>query len=99
MHRGILSPRRVAVLVMNLPRGAQTWQALGGRGAITSETEAGWLIELALYSIAHGQAGSKGDRPELRPYPLGLEELAAGVKYTQTRAEAFRAKHHKKREE
>lgn len=93
MYRGFLSVRRVAVLVMNLPRGAQTWMALGGRGAITAETESAWLIEHALFSIAYGQAGSKGEKPEMRPYPPGLDDLESKAQYATTRAEAFRAKH------
>jgi hypothetical protein len=93
MYRGALTVRKVAVLVMNLPRGAQTWMAVGGRGAISTEAEAGWLVEHALYAIAHGQGGSKGTAPEMRPYPPGLKAAAAQQNYTQTRAEAFRAKH------
>lgn len=96
MYRGLLTVRKVAVLVMNLPRGAQTWIAAGGHGAITSETEAGWLIEHALYVIAHGQAGSQGQKPEMRAYPPGVDELNAKAEYSQSRGEAFRAKHLKK---
>jgi mono/diheme cytochrome c family protein len=98
MHRGVLSVRKVAVLVMNLPRGAQTWVALGGAGAVTAETEGAWLIEHALFTIAHAQGGSKGEKPEMRAYPRGLAELAANAQYTMSRAEAFRAKHHPKQE-
>lgn len=99
MYRGTLSVRKVSVLVMNLPRGSQTWQAVGGRGAVTAETEAAWLIEHALFLIAHGQAGSKGQAPEMRPWPPGLDELDAKSNFTQSRAEAFRAKHMKQGKE
>jgi hypothetical protein len=93
MYRGLLTPRKVAVLVLNLPRGSQTWRAVGGGGAITAEVEAAWMVEHTLMMIAYGQGGSKGKAPTMREYPLGLLELAAKDEYTQTRAEAFRAKH------
>lgn len=93
MYLGGLSVRKVCVLVMNLPRGAQTWAAVGGRGAVTAETEALWLVEHALFLIAHGQAGNKGQAPELRPFPPGLDELDAKSRFTQSRAEKFAAKH------
>lgn len=96
MYRGCLSVRKVSVLVLNLPRGSQTWMSVGGRGAVTAETEAAWLVEHALFTIAHGQAGGKGQAPEMRDYPPGLDELEASSRFTQTRAEAFAAKHLKK---
>lgn len=95
MYRGRLTVRKICVLVMNLPRGAQTWLAFGGAGAITAETESAWLIEHALYAIAHAQGGSKGKAPEVREYPSGKLELAAKAQQVIDRAEAFRAKHHK----
>lgn len=93
MYRGLLTVRKVAVLVLNLPRGAQTWLALGGAGAITAETESGWMIEHALYAIAHAKAGNKGRKPEMRPYPAGLLETTAKAQKATSRAEAFRQKH------
>jgi hypothetical protein len=93
MYRGLLSVRKISVLVMNLPRGAQTWIAVGGAGAITGDVEAAWLVEHALYSIAHGQAGSKGQAPERRPFPPGINEVAAKAAKAQSQAEAFRRKH------
>jgi len=68
----------------------------GGPAAIGEEVEAGWLIEAALYRIAHGQAGGKGKAPEMREYPLGVAEQAAKDNYTVSRAEAFLRKHAKK---
>lgn len=93
MYRGQLSVRKVCVLVLNLPRSAATWMAVGGAMAVSSETESAWLIEHALYAIAHAQAGSKGKAPERRPYPPGIQEAAAKATKAQSRAEAFRAKH------
>lgn len=93
MYRGELTVRKVSVLVLHLPRGSQTWRAVGGRAAVTEEVESGWILEHTMRSIAHGQAGGKGKAPEMRDYPPGLEELSKKAEYTQSRAEAFRAKH------
>lgn len=93
MYRGLLSVRKISVLVLNLPRGALVWTAVGGAGAITGEVESAWLIEHALYAIAHGQAGGKGKAPERREYPPGLMEVHAKAAKATSRAEAFRAKH------
>jgi hypothetical protein len=93
MYRGLLSVRKISVLVMNLPRGSQTWVSVGGAGAISAEVEAAWMVEHALYSIAHGQAGGKGNAPERRPYPPGLNEMQAKAAKAQSQAEAFRKKH------
>lgn len=96
MYRGLLSVRKICVLVMNLPRGAATWEALGGGAAITAEVDAMWLVEHALFTIAHAQGGGKGKAPERRPYPVGKLEAAAAAAKTTSRAEAFRAKHSQK---
>jgi hypothetical protein len=64
--------------------------------AVTPEVESGWLIEAALYRIAHGQAGGKGKAPEMREYPIGVFEQAEKENYAVSRAEAFRRKHAKK---
>ncbi|CAH0296623.1 hypothetical protein SRABI26_04400 [Arthrobacter sp. Bi26] len=93
MYRGSITPRKVAVLALNLPRGAQTWRAVGGAGAVTAEVEAAWIIEHTLLRVAHGQAGGKGKAPEMRDYPAGLLEEAAKAAFTQSRAERFRQKH------
>lgn len=95
MYRGILSVRKISVLVMNLPRGAQTWVAVGGAGAITAETDALWMVEHALYKIHHAQNGGKGQTPERRPYPPGALEAQAKAAKATRQAEAFRAKHSK----
>lgn len=93
MYRGLLSVRKVSVLVLNLPRGAQTWICVGGSGAITAEVEASWLIEHALYVVAHAQNNGKGQKPERRPYPPGVDEVTAKAAKATSRAEAFRQKH------
>jgi hypothetical protein len=81
---------------MNLPRGAQTWVALGGRAAISDDVESSWLVEHALYSIAWGQGGRKGEKPKFRDYPPGLLHMAEKARIAASRADAFRAKHHNK---
>lgn len=96
MYRGKISVRKVSVLATNLPRGGAVGIRLGGAAAISEEVEANWLIEAALYRIAHGQAGGKGKAPEMREYPLGVYEQAEKENYAVSRAEAFRRKHAKK---
>lgn len=96
MYRGAISVRKVSVLASHLPRGGAVGIRLGGPAAIGEEVEAGWLIEAALYRIAHGQAGGKGKAPEMREYPLGVAEQTAKDNYTVSRAEAFLRKHAKK---
>ena len=95
MYRGELTVRKVSVLVSNLPRGAQVWAAVGGRSAITAETEATWLVEHTLMRIAHAEAGGKGKPPEQREFPPGILEMAAKAEHTESSAARFRAKHHK----
>ena len=80
-------------MAAHLPRGGAVGQRLGGAAAITEEVEAGWLLEAAVYRIAHGQAGGKGKAPEMREYPLGVMQKAEKENYTLSRAEAFRRKH------
>jgi hypothetical protein len=93
MYRGKVSVRKVSVLSTNLPRGSAVGFRLGGAAAVSEEAEAGWLVEAALYKIAHSQAGGKGKAPEMRDYPLGVAEQAEKQDYTLSRAEAFRRKH------
>lgn len=93
MYRGLISVRKVSVLATNLPRGGAVGIRLGGAAAISEEVEGQWLIEAALYRIAHGQAGGKGKAPEMREYPLGVLEQAEKENYAVSRAEAFRRKH------
>jgi hypothetical protein len=83
-------------MAAHLPRGSAVGERLGGSAAITAEVEAGWLVEAALYRIAHGQAGGKGKAPEMREYPLGVAEQAEKNNYAASRAEAFLRKHAKK---
>jgi hypothetical protein len=96
MYRGLISVRRIAVLVLQLPRGANLWVSVGGAGAVTAEVDALWNVEHAILSVAHGQGGRKGPAPERRKYPPGLEEVQAKQAKAVSQAEAFRAKHHKK---
>jgi hypothetical protein len=93
MYRGTISVRKVAVMASHLPRGGAVGERIGGAAAITAEVEAGWLLEAAVYRIAHGQAGGKGKAPEMREYPLGVFERAEKDNYALSRAEAFRRKH------
>jgi len=95
MYRGRISPRKVSVMAAHLPRGGAVGDRLGGAMAVTPEVEGSWLVEAALYRIAHGQAGGKGKAPEMRDYPLGVAEQAEKNNYAVSRAEAFLRKHAK----
>ena len=96
MYRGLETVREVSVMAADLPRGGAVGRRLGGAAAISEEVEGSWLVEAALYRIAHGQAGGKGKAPEMREYPLGIQEQAEKDNYAVSRAEAFRRKHAKK---
>jgi len=95
MYRGILSVRKVSVMAAHLPRGGAVGERLGGAMAITPEVEGSWLVEAALYRVAHAEGGGKGKAPEMRDYPLGVAEMAEKQDYAVSRAEAFRRKHAK----
>lgn len=93
MYRGRISIRKVSVLSTNLPRGSAVGVRMGGAAAVSEEVEGSWLVEAALYRIAHGQAGGKGKAPEMREYPLGVLEQAEKEQFAVSRAEAFLRKH------
>jgi len=93
MYRGLVSVRRVCVLVMNLPRGAMTWQMVGGAAAITGEVEASWNTTHAIAMLNHNMGGAKGKAPTMPDYPTGLGEIAEKQSYAASRAEAFARKH------
>lgn len=69
MYRGDLSVRKVAVLVENLPQGAQMWVDFGGPMAVTPEAEATYVLENQLATMWWLHTGKKGDRPQFRDYP------------------------------
>lgn len=91
-YRGEITARKLAVCLMYLPRGASLWQCIGGANAITAETESLWLLEHTTTMIAHSKAGGKGKKPEMRPYPKGLEEILEKQDHKVSQAEAFRRK-------
>jgi hypothetical protein len=95
MYRGKYSARQISIFVKYLPRGAQTWQLLGGPQAITQETEDLWIVAHLLSGIAWQNAGSKGQPPKPREYPKGVLEQRAEMNRMLSQAEAFRRKHHK----
>ena len=93
MYRGLITPRRVAVLVSNLPRGAQTWIWVGGPMAVTAEAEATYALEYAMVMIAYHQGGAKGKKPEMREYPEGLRVQEDREASMIQKARAWRAAH------
>ena len=93
MYRGIYSAREVAVYVLNLPRGAQTWQHFGGANAVTAEEENEWVTHLLLQQMMYQKGGGKGQKPKLREYPEGIQAQREKEAKTARRAERFKAKH------
>jgi hypothetical protein len=69
MWRGKLTVRKVAVLVANLPPGAQTWVDYGGPLSVAPEVEATYSLEGTLNHIAWLFGGKQGQPPEMRDYP------------------------------
>lgn len=87
-----MTARELSVYLTYLPRGANVWKAVGGGMAITAEVEAIWLLEHTHLLIAHAKSGGKGKKPEMRKYPLGVEEAEKKTNYSMTQAEAFKAR-------
>lgn len=87
------TPRRIASLVAWLPRGARVWQMLGGRNAVTRETEAIMGLETTELSIAWSRGGRKGQQPTGRDFPLGVDEMNEKNTYVERNAAAWRRKY------
>jgi hypothetical protein len=90
MYRGRLTPRKVAVLVQYLPRGAVLWQLVGGPGAITAEEEALWGVHYLQQARMYQAGGNKGAEPKPRDYPTGVEEQKSAVDRIESNARAWR---------
>lgn len=90
-----MTPRKAAVLLIHLPRGASVWKHMGGAMAITDETEAAWLLEHTLQMQSWGQApkSKRGKQPEMRPYPPPLFEADKKKREFERNAEAWRRKY------
>ena len=88
MYRGRITPRKVAVLVANMPRGAATWRAVGGEMAITDETEAGFLIEWTLRQLWWVYGGKSGPAPEFRDYPALWDDSGPDPEASKREAKA-----------
>lgn len=91
-YRGLITPRKLSVCLMYMPRGANIWQCIGGAQAITTEAESIWLLEHTMMMIQHAKAGGKGKKPEMRKYPEGLEKAENAENYSISQAEKFRQK-------
>lgn len=89
MYRGLITPRKISVLVMNLPRGAQTWVATGGPQAISLEAESLWHVEHAVQLTAWD---GNGKGPQVRDYPPAWEDEPEETReeYAVKRAKAWR---------
>lgn len=93
MYRGTITPREIAVLALQLPRGAQIWAYFGGAMAVTAEEENFWVVHLLLQNQLYQAGGSKGEKPKMRDYPEGLKTAKDRGQRAVRNAEAFRRKH------
>lgn len=91
----LLTPRKAAVLLLHLPRGAAVWRHTGGAGAITDEVEGIWQLEHNMNMQAWGKAprNKRGAQPKMRPYPEPLFEADKKQAEFERNAAAFRRKH------
>lgn len=96
MYRGLISPRKVAVFAVNMPRGSAVGQRVGGAFAITDEADSMWSVEHALYLIAHAQGESKTPPPKRREYPPGALDQQAKEQEALSKAERFMQRHNTK---
>lgn len=96
LYRGELTPRKVAVMVFQLPRGARLWQCVGGQGAITAVEEALWIVQYLQQARLYQAGEGKGPKPELPDYPAGHGKKKSQVDRLEANARAFREKFGKK---
>ncbi|MFF0942688.1 hypothetical protein ACFYE2_00460 [Kocuria sp. CPCC 205300] len=90
MWREEISVRRVAVLVENLPRGAESWVAHGGPMAVSEATEATYVLESTLNHVAWLFGGKNGPAPEMREYPPYAEGCDVQQEESLSKAERWR---------
>lgn len=95
MWRGTLTPRKAAVLLVHLPRGASVWIHAGGPGAITDETESAWILEHTMLMQQWGQApkNKRGKAPKMREYPKPLFESDKKAEQFERNAAAWKRKY------
>ena len=96
MYRGLISPRKVAVFAVNMPRGSAVGQRVGGAYAISDETDSMWSVEHALYLIAHAQGEGKTKPPQRREYPPGALDQQVKEQEALSKAERFMQRHNTK---
>lgn len=90
-----MTPRKAAVLLCHLPRGASVWIHQGGAMALSDETEAVFILEHVMNMQAWGKAprSKRGKKPEMRPYPKALFEEDNKRAEFERNAKAFRRKY------
>lgn len=93
MYTGEETIRRIALFATRMPRGARVWQAIGGRNAVTRETEAVMGLETTELGIAWSGRGRKGQQPTGRDFPLGYDETEYRSSFTERNAAAWRRKY------
>lgn len=73
LYRGLLSPRKAAVLLMGLPPGSLVWQEMGEDAAWT----AGEHMQAAMVDVVNmlrwERAGAKGKAPDPLPRPSDIK--------------------------
>lgn len=92
-----MTPRKAAVLLCHLPRGAQVWKHLGGGMAITDEAEGIFILEHNMNMQTWGKApkGKRGKKPDMRPYPQAIFEEDKKRARFERNAAAWRRKYGK----
>ena len=94
-HAQRVSAATVADYAAHMPRGGALGQAVGGRMAVTAETDALWAVEYAVIMSAWGAAGGKGKQPKPREYPVGTVEEEAKRQRVIEAARRHRARRQK----
>ena len=95
-----MTPRRAAVLAMNLPAGAETWVAANSDKAWTTGD---YLAALSIDYLAAANWQRSGDakaaKPKPLPRPRDTRESTAKVSGFAAKARAFRARRLKQSDE
>lgn len=99
MWRGLLTPRKAAVLVSQLPPGAALWRSMNVPGAWTNGEHLA-AEQVDALKIANWQRSVDGSEGRNAPTPVARPGVEAAKTTTaMSRAAAFRARQQAKAEE
>lgn len=88
-YRGTLSPRRTAVLALNLPPGAAVWREYGGPLAWTQDNHL-QAAEIYILQLANWQrTGKSGNKPKPLTPPDGANKAVKARDRIEARAAAY----------